>query len=73
MSDAPRDLGATDDLDSLRDAIAIDVLQDIRRCQWPSDAVLGETTCNIGVISGGTRANVIPAAASAKSRRLVRN
>jgi acetylornithine deacetylase len=43
----------------------LDVLQDIRRCQWPSDALLGETTCNIGVISGGTRANVIPAAASA--------
>jgi acetylornithine deacetylase len=43
----------------------LDVLQDIRRCQWPSDALLGETTCNIGVINGGTRANVIPAAASA--------
>ncbi|HZE62847.1 MAG TPA: M20/M25/M40 family metallo-hydrolase [Pyrinomonadaceae bacterium] len=43
----------------------LDVLQDIRQCQWPSDALLGETTCNIGVISGGTRANVIPAAASA--------
>ena len=41
------------------------VLQDIRQCQWPSDALLGETTCNIGVISGGTRANVIPAEASA--------
>lgn len=43
----------------------LDVLQDIRLCQWPSDALLGETTCNIGVISGGTRANVIPAEASA--------
>jgi acetylornithine deacetylase len=43
----------------------LDVLQDIRQCQWPSDALLGETTCNIGVISGGTRANVIPAEASA--------
>jgi acetylornithine deacetylase len=43
----------------------LDVLQDIRECQWPSDALLGETTCNIGVISGGTRANVIPAEASA--------
>lgn len=43
----------------------LDVLQDIRQCQWPSDALLGETTCNIGVISGGARANVIPAAASA--------
>jgi acetylornithine deacetylase len=43
----------------------LDVLQDIRQCQWPNDALLGETTCNIGVISGGTRANVIPAEASA--------
>lgn len=43
----------------------LDVLQDIRHVQWPSDALLGETTCNIGVISGGTRANVIPAEAAA--------
>jgi acetylornithine deacetylase len=43
----------------------LDVLQDIRHCQWPSDVFLGETTCNIGVITGGTRANVIPAEASA--------
>jgi acetylornithine deacetylase len=43
----------------------LDVLHDIRACAWPSDALLGETTCNIGVINGGTRANVIPAAASA--------
>lgn len=42
----------------------LDVLNDIRQCQWPSDALLGETTCNIGVISGGTRANVIPAEAA---------
>lgn len=43
----------------------LDVLADIRKRQWPSDALLGETTCNIGVISGGTRANVIAAEASA--------
>jgi acetylornithine deacetylase len=43
----------------------LDVLQDVRDCQWSSDALLGETTCNIGVVSGGTRANVIPAEASA--------
>lgn len=43
----------------------LDVLQDIRRCKWPADKLLGETTCNIGVIKGGTRANVIPAQASA--------
>jgi acetylornithine deacetylase len=52
----------------------LDVLQDIRQCQWPDDALLGETTCNIGVISGGTRANVIPAEASAVLQlRLVSN
>jgi acetylornithine deacetylase len=38
----------------------LDVLESVRKCQWPSDRLLGETTCNIGVIGGGTRANVIP-------------
>jgi acetylornithine deacetylase len=38
----------------------LDVLESIRRCSWPSDELLGETTCNIGVIRGGTRANVVP-------------
>ena len=41
----------------------LDVLTDIRRIDWPADDVFGDTTCNIGVISGGTRANVIPDAA----------
>jgi len=43
----------------------LDVLADIRNIVWPGDEVFGETTCNIGVLSGGTRANVIPAAAHA--------
>jgi len=43
----------------------LDVLADIRREVWPGDELLGETTCNIGVISGGTRPNVIPEAAEA--------
>lgn len=43
----------------------LDVLADIRNISWPSDETLGETTCNIGVMSGGTRPNVIPAAAQA--------
>jgi acetylornithine deacetylase len=43
----------------------LDVLNDIRNIAWPRDDVFGETTCNIGVISGGTRANVIPSAAQA--------
>lgn len=37
----------------------LDVLESIRWCQWPVDKELGETTCNIGVISGGTRPNVV--------------
>jgi acetylornithine deacetylase len=38
----------------------LDVLGDVRRIVWPADETFGETTCNIGVISGGTRANVVP-------------
>lgn len=37
----------------------LDVLADVRKIEWLSDESFGETTCNIGVISGGTRANVI--------------
>ena len=43
----------------------LDVLANIRACRWPTDPVFHETTCNIGVINGGTRPNVIPAEASA--------
>lgn len=43
----------------------LDVLNDIRRCEWPSDEFFGETTCNIGTIQGGTRTNVIAAQAGA--------
>ena len=43
----------------------LDVLSDIQQCVWPRDELLGETTCNIGVISGGTRPNVIPEEAEA--------
>lgn len=38
----------------------LDILQDIRGCRWPEGSFFGTTTCNIGVISGGTRPNVIP-------------
>lgn len=44
----------------------LDVLESVRECEWPSDPVLGETTCNIGVIGGGTRPNVVPAEAYAQ-------
>src|SRR6266498_2750235 len=43
----------------------LDVLESVRQCEWPVDDLLGPTTCNIGVISGGTRANVVPEEASA--------
>jgi len=52
----------------------LDVLQDLRKLKWPSDELLGTTTCNIGVIHGGTRPNVIPDKASAELQmRLVSN
>ena len=37
----------------------LDILDDIRACEWPEDSYFGTTTCNIGVIAGGTRPNVI--------------
>jgi acetylornithine deacetylase len=43
----------------------LEVLNDVRKIQWPADETFGETTCNIGVMSGGTRANVIPNEAQA--------
>jgi acetylornithine deacetylase len=44
----------------------LDVLAKIREITWPVDPFFGETTCNIGVISGGTRTNIIPAEAEAQ-------
>jgi acetylornithine deacetylase len=38
----------------------LDVLNDVRACVWPNNEFFGETTCNIGVLNGGTRPNVIP-------------
>ena len=38
----------------------LDILRDIRGLEWPEDGFFGATTCNIGVIEGGTRPNVIP-------------
>lgn len=43
----------------------LDILETIRKSDWPHDPILGVTTCNIGLISGGTRANVVPASAEA--------
>lgn len=44
----------------------LDVLADLRRLPLPSDPVLGPATMNIGVISGGRAANVIPDEAAAQ-------
>jgi len=44
----------------------LDVLNDIRQIKWPKSEFFGETTCNIGVLIGGTRPNVIPAHARAE-------
>jgi acetylornithine deacetylase len=37
----------------------LDILQDVRAREWPADNFFGTTTCNIGVLNGGTRPNVI--------------
>jgi len=37
----------------------IEVLVDLRNLNWPHDDFFGETTCNVGVVAGGTRPNVI--------------
>ncbi len=44
----------------------LDVLADLRHCTWPVNEVFGDTTCNIGVIAGGTKPNVVPATAEAE-------
>ncbi|MEK6302183.1 MAG: M20/M25/M40 family metallo-hydrolase [Acidobacteriota bacterium] len=44
----------------------IDVLDDLRRAEMPIDQTLGKTTMNIGFISGGVAANVIPPNAEAE-------
>jgi len=44
----------------------IDILAELRRLSLPAHPVLGETTYNVGVISGGRQANIIPDEASAE-------
>jgi acetylornithine deacetylase len=44
----------------------IDALIRLRELRWPSDAALGETFYNVGLIEGGVAPNVIPAHASAE-------
>ena len=44
----------------------LDILADIRAVQWPENEFFGTTTCNIGVLEGGTRPNVVPDQARAQ-------
>ncbi|MFN2455070.1 MAG: M20/M25/M40 family metallo-hydrolase [Pyrinomonadaceae bacterium] len=52
----------------------LDILADVRAIHWPRDEFFGDTTCNIGVIRGGTRSNIVPPDAEADLHiRLVAN
>lgn len=42
------------------------LLSDLDGLAWPEDPVLGPTTVNVGIIRGGTAANVIPAECEAE-------
>ena len=44
----------------------LDILHEIRVSEWHEDPFFGATTCNIGVLNGGTRPNVIPDKARAE-------
>ncbi len=43
----------------------IDILNDVRRIDFPNDEFFGETTCNIGTLEGGMKLNIVPAKAEA--------
>lgn len=43
----------------------LDILQDVRKLELPADEFFGETTLNIGLISGGLETNVVPPFAEA--------
>jgi acetylornithine deacetylase len=44
----------------------LELLPTVKSLPFPSDPILGETTVNIGLISGGTGANIIPPNAEAE-------
>jgi acetylornithine deacetylase len=50
--------------------LLLDALDDVRALEFPSDSVLGDTTLNVGVISGGVADNVV--AAEAQARVMIR-
>ena len=43
----------------------LDILEDMRRADFPDDEFFGETTCNIGTLGGGMKLNIVPASAEA--------
>ncbi len=52
----------------------IDVLHDCVRADWGQDPVLGKGTCNVGVVRGGERANIVaPDAMASIMLRTVEN
>jgi acetylornithine deacetylase len=48
----------------------LEILADIRKIEFPHGEFFGETTCNIGTVSGGSKINIIPA--EAESGLLIR-
>jgi acetylornithine deacetylase len=44
----------------------MEILQDLQMAEYPEHKILGQTTINIGTISGGTQANVVPDTASSE-------
>jgi acetylornithine deacetylase len=43
----------------------LDILEDLRKADFPHGEFFGETTCNIGTVEGGSKINIIPAEAEA--------
>ncbi|KAH7726199.1 Peptidase dimerization domain containing protein [Aphelenchoides avenae] len=43
----------------------LDLLEEIRQVEWPTDSLLGETTVNIGMIEGGQAVNALSESAHA--------
>uniref|UniRef100_A0A0K0EDP3 M20_dimer domain-containing protein n=1 Tax=Strongyloides stercoralis TaxID=6248 RepID=A0A0K0EDP3_STRER len=44
----------------------LDILNDVRKYEWPKDEVIGNTTCNIGFIKGGQALNALAGEAKAQ-------
>lgn len=44
----------------------LEMLPELDRIDWPVDDILGPTTVNVGLIRGGTEANIVPGACEAE-------